>query len=58
MDMKLVMAKSEENGQGLKFDFTSSRVAENSFGGLLIPVLDSPFFRSQVTKTVPKKNWE
>ena len=47
------MAKSEENGLGLKFDFTSSRVSQNLFGGLQVPILDTPFFRSQVTQTVP-----
>ena len=43
---------------GLKFDFTSSRVFSTNFWGLLIPILDTPFFRSRVTKTVPYKNWE
>ena len=51
-------AKREENRLGLKFDFTSSRVSPKKVWGFLVPVLDTPFFRSQVTKMVPYKNWE
>ena len=47
--------QSEKKKLGLKFDFTSSRVSPKKVWGLLVPVLDTPFFRSRVTKTVPKK---
>ena len=48
------MAQIEEEKKrlGLKFDFATSRVPQKNVMGLLVPNLDTPFSRSQVTKTV------
>ena len=44
---KAIMAKSEENGLGLKFNFTSSWVSQKFVGGPLVPDIDTPYSRSQ-----------
>ena len=43
-----IMAKSEENGLCLKFDFTSSKVFLKNSGGLLVPYLGTRIFKNQI----------
>ena len=44
---KAITAKSEENKLGLKFNFTSSRVSQKIWGGLLLPYLETRIFKNQ-----------
>ena len=47
--LEAITAKSEENGLGLKIDFTSPKVSQRNLWDLLLPYLKTRIFKNQIS---------